>query len=243
MDKKIVYNPFLIESTESIFNCPHLLEELHICAFACRGSILGAGMSTEEKCAVETHNDVNDRRINITLGSHPPSSKSKNVNIIKEKTKRIITQTDCWDFTKEQLLSENQYNILLQIRENNTEKHFKKIALQQINKKISGYKSQDIEKKLFDPNKLIDLSGVLQKMTDSDLKCFYCHKQTVILYENVREPMQWTLERLDNKYGHNTENVEIACLSCNLKRRTMYHERFMFTKNLNIIKMDSSSNF
>jgi hypothetical protein len=48
--------------------------------------------------------------------------------------------------------------------------------------------------------------------------------------------MQWTLERIDNDLGHNKNNVEIACLNCNLRRRTMYHERYLFTKELNIIK-------
>ena len=50
---------------------------------------------------------------------------------------------------------------------------------------------------------------------------------------------QWSLERIENQYGHNKENVEIACLSCNLGRRTMYHERYLFTKQLEIIKKDA----
>jgi hypothetical protein len=57
-----------------------------------------------------------------------------------------------------------------------------------------------------------------------------------ILYEYVRESNQWTLERLDNDFGHNKGNVEIACLNCNLRRRTMYHERYLFTKELSIVK-------
>jgi len=61
-----------------------------------------------------------------------------------------------------------------------------------------------------------------------------------ILYENVREPLQWTLERIDNDFGHNKNNVEIACLNCNLRRRTMYHERYLFTKELSIVKKQDS---
>ena len=57
-----------------------------------------------------------------------------------------------------------------------------------------------------------------------------------ILYEKVREPKQWTLDRIDNRYGHNKENVLIACLDCNVRRKTMYHERYAFTKQLNIVK-------
>lgn len=168
------------------------------------------------------------------------SSKYKKIETTKEKTKRVITTTDHWLFTQQDLQCENQYQLLFgsenTLSQSKNDKIFKKTALQQINKKISGYKAQDIGKNIFAIDKIIDLSGVLQKMTDSKLECFYCHKSTMLLYENVREPLQWTLERIDNKQGHNTDNVEIACLNCNLRRRTMYHERFMFTKNLNIVK-------
>ena len=73
-------------------------------------------------------------------------------------------------------------------------------------------------------------------MLANDLKCYYCNNPVLVLYEYVREPKQWTVERIDNKFGHNKDNIEIACLNCNLHRRTMHHERYLFTKNLNIIK-------
>ena len=59
-----------------------------------------------------------------------------------------------------------------------------------------------------------------------------------ILYKLVRESSQWSIERINNEFGHNKDNVTIACLDCNLKRKTMYHERFKFTKQLNIVKND-----
>ena len=58
----------------------------------------------------------------------------------------------------------------------------------------------------------------------------------LLIYENVREPRQWTLDRIDNSIGHNTENVVISCLSCNLKRRTMDDKKFKFSKQMKIIK-------
>lgn len=54
----------------------------------------------------------------------------------------------------------------------------------------------------------------------------------------LEKPKQWTLDRIDNDIGHYSDNVVIACLSCNLHRKTMYHERFLFTKQLNIIKKE-----
>ena len=36
-------------------------------------------------------------------------------------------------------------------------------------------------------------------------------------------------------------NIEISCLSCNIRRRCMYHDRFRFTKQLNLVKLDHTS--
>ena len=52
----------------------------------------------------------------------------------------------------------------------------------------------------------------------------------------VREPFQWTLDRIDNDDNHNKDNVVIACLDCNLKRRRRDADKFYFTKNLTIKK-------
>jgi hypothetical protein len=111
-----------------------------------------------------------------------------------------------------------------------------KIMMQQIQQKINGYRSQDIQKSLYNESEFVDLHYVLQLLTDAENFCYYCKKPVYILYEIVREPKQWTLERLDNKLGHNRGNVKIACLDCNLRRKTMYHERFAFTKQFNVVK-------
>ena len=34
----------------------------------------------------------------------------------------------------------------------------------------------------------------------------------------------------------NIGNIEISCLSCNLRRRTMHHERYILTKQIQTIK-------
>jgi len=147
----------------------------------------------------------------------------------KEPQKRQITTTDKWQFTDSDLQQANQYMILY----DTSKTHF---VYQQIKNKLSSYRCQDIEKNLFNGTEFADLSGVLQKMENCRLLCFYCKESVLLLYENVREPKQWTLERIDNKQGHTMNNVEIACLSCNLRRRTMYHERYIMTKNIKNIK-------
>ena len=107
----------------------------------------------------------------------------------------------------------------------------------QIKKKIAGYKTQDIKKGLYQPDQIMDVSGVLSSLVHCEFQCYYCKECVMVLYPNAREPRQWTLERLDNSQGHNRDNVVIACLQCNLTRKTMYHERFMFTKQLEIVKL------
>ena len=58
-----------------------------------------------------------------------------------------------------------------------------------------------------------------------------------LLYNESRDPLQWSIERIENEFGHNNDNVVIACLRCNLSRRTMYHERYRFTKQMKIENM------
>jgi hypothetical protein len=68
------------------------------------------------------------------------------------------------------------------------------------------------------------------------MKCIYCSEEVFILYERVRETKQWTLDRINNDIGHNSGNLVIACLECNLKRRRTNKDAFMFTKNMVIVR-------
>ena len=110
----------------------------------------------------------------------------------------------------------------------------------EIHKKISGYRSQD-KKHGFSGKDLPSMDTVRQLILNSMLICFYCKNKMKMVYENVKDPMQWTLERIDNKFGHTETNVVIACLSCNLGRRTIYHERYVYTKQFahNVVKSSS----
>jgi hypothetical protein len=91
-------------------------------------------------------------------------------------------------------------------------------------------------KKILNEKKLISYEECLEKLVISKLKCYYCRKNCLITYENVRENTQWTLDRINNDKGHNKDNVVISCLKCNLKRGTMNDEKFKFTKQMRIIK-------
>lgn len=160
---------------------------------------------------------------------------SKQINTQKEKKVRVIAQTDKW----QQVLQPEYYTSQMQndiLTSQNTELPIYKMMIQQIQQKINGYKAQDLDKSLFSAPDFVDLDYTIDLIKKTGLKCYYCKNDIRILYEHVREPKQWSLERIDNDYGHNKNNVEIACLSCNLRRKTMYHERYIFTKQLNIVK-------
>ena len=128
---------------------------------------------------------------------------------------------------------DNQLGVLQGARENATNK----IIISQIRSKLNGYKHQDLTKNMYSENQFVDLEYVISLLSDCSLSCHYCRQPTKLLYDKVRDPAQWTLDRIDNSQGHNRENVAIACLSCNLSRKTMYDGRFIFTKQLELNKV------
>lgn len=157
----------------------------------------------------------------------------KKINIgQKEKKERKIIQK--WKYKDFLLDSNNHIGIINQLfleqsfNGDNTTKN-------ELHKKINSYKQQDIKK---DKNLdgLISYEELLEKLVVSKLKCYYCRKDVLLLYENNREQKQWTLDRLDNSLGHTKDNVVVCCLKCNLERRCLNDEKFLFTKQMRIIK-------
>ena len=110
------------------------------------------------------------------------------------------------------------------------------LAKREISKKINGYKSQDIQKELLDLNRLISLDQTIEKLMVSKLKCFYCKENCELLYKNTLAKKQWTLDRVNNEYGHNHDNVVICCLECNIKKGEMDSDRFKQGKDIKIIR-------
>jgi 5-methylcytosine-specific restriction endonuclease McrA len=114
----------------------------------------------------------------------------------------------------------------------------REIFVKEIEKKIDGYKRQDIEKQLYDSEKFVDMEEILSKLTACRLCCHYCETKCYILYNEVLSKTQWTVDRIDNDYGHNKGNIVIACLNCNLRRGTMDSERFKRGKQFKFTKKD-----
>lgn len=164
--------------------------------------------------------------------------KTKKVILEKPKRKRKVTQKDGWKEAVQEL--ENLDNVSMETLVEEQDNGLKKIILQQIKSKIHSYANQDKEKKLFCPDKFVNLSDVVSLLKECNFVCYYCKEETQLMYEYVREPKQWTLERLNNDFGHNNDNVVISCLSCNLRRRTMASERYVQTKQIaKIVKLDN----
>jgi hypothetical protein len=165
-------------------------------------------------------------------------------NVLKKKEIKMRVQTHTWDINDYELSHETQINILNYIY-SNLKKNYENIDNDESNKyihifinnlknKIYSYKQQDILKKKLDSDNFINFQNIIHLLYESQLKCCYCHKEIYILYKQVREMSQWTLDRIDNNTGHNFGNLVISCLKCNLKRRRINKNSFMLTKNMNI---------
>lgn len=161
----------------------------------------------------------------------------------KDKNKKRV-ESESWHFDPEHYKYENQLKNIKDLHSNNY--NFKdeitKLTLQQINKKIYGYKQQDIIKKLYNEKEFVNLESVINKMIECELKCYYCSTEMNVLYDISREIKQWTIDRIDNDLGHNLTNYYLACLDCNLKRRRRSDEKFLFTKQMKLIKVIGENN-
>ena len=179
---------------------------------------------------------------------HMPNKVIRKRSHVKKKEpilkKRIITHQLKWvnNITTDDIQITGQLVFLVdkadeesgEIKEEENKK--KNIMLRELRRKIEGYRHQDMLKNIFDGENFVDLDHVLRLLRECDEKCFYCKESVKILYDVARDPKQWTLERIYNDRGHNKGNVEIACLSCNIKRRTMFYEKYRFTKQVKFVK-------
>ena len=199
---------------------------------------------------MENNDNHEKKKINIT-GTHNKYQMNKLIKERKtEPKKREVSKK--WSFPEEYYNYEKQMKLINVISiknlenklgnnleenlENKLEDEITQTVIQEINKKIYGYKHQDILKKKLDTNTFIDFNCVIQKMIECELKCRYCKCVMSVLYDITREMKQWSVDRIDNDKGHNNDNFHLACLDCNLKRRRRTDEKFLFTKQLNIVK-------
>lgn len=123
------------------------------------------------------------------------------------------------------------------IENQNEELAIKNEISSEIKKKLDSYKRQDIKKCRYRPDSFISLEECYSKLLTSNLNCYYCKRNVVLLYNLSRQDNQWTLERINNSIGHSNDNTVVACLDCNLKRGTRNSDSFQFAKQLVIKKV------
>lgn len=161
---------------------------------------------------------------------------TKKINCEKERKMRVETKT--WGLNEEELSHHVQLNTLMSehfIENNSKDKYISKLT-SHIKNKIYNYKQQDIIKHKLSDAEFVSFEETIDLLKKCNMKCCYCSSNIYILYERVREMKQWSLDRINNDIGHNSGNLLIACLECNLKRRRTNKDKFMFTKNMVIIK-------
>jgi len=118
----------------------------------------------------------------------------------------------------------------------NTKNDITSVIERELDRKLSGYKQQDIKKEIYNEKKFITYDDILEMLVASKLKCHYCRSNMKIIYKLVRDNQQWSLDRIDNDYGHTKENTIICCLKCNLQRRCINKDKFEFTKKMTIVR-------
>lgn len=156
----------------------------------------------------------------------------KRVRLKEPKLQKQTNTLDesCYDEQK-------QHNMLCQLYLND-EFDEKNVLLQAITKKLQGYKQQDSKHMIYSKHHFIPIDTTVQRLVESKLKCLYCEQKLMLFYKECKQDNQWTLDRIDNSMGHNTNNVVISCLECNLKRRNTDLDKFKYTKQLHIKKLD-----
>ena len=110
--------------------------------------------------------------------------------------------------------------------------------LREIDTKRKAYIYQDKHHEIYDPRYSITTERIVELLVSSELLCYYCREICQVMYKESMCRQQWTLDRIDNNYGHNDTNVVIACLDCNLKRGTMDSERFRQGKQFTFRKVE-----
>jgi hypothetical protein len=181
-------------------------------------------------------NNISDTK-NISITGTNNRYLIKRANRVKNEVKKreIMNKYNILDtflnHTKQLEMIKDMYN-----KSDDDLSREKNILKQELERKLQSYKQQDLIKNKYNEDKFINVDCVLQKLIDTNMQCYYCNCNVLILYEIVRELTQWSVDRINNEEGHNKDNFVISCLNCNIKRRNTNSNKFLFTKQLNLIK-------
>ena len=113
-----------------------------------------------------------------------------------------------------------------------------KMVTKFIKSKLNSYKQQDIKNNIYGEKFFIKEDKVIEMLVKCKLRCFYCSNEIFLIYKEIKNKYQWTLDRINSDMGHNNDNVVISCLGCNLQKRRRGEEAFKFMKQMVIKKCE-----
>jgi hypothetical protein len=102
-----------------------------------------------------------------------------------------------------------------------------KHILREIDTKRKAYIYQDKNHEIYDPRYSITTERIVELLVGAELLCHYCREICQVAYKESMCRRQWTLDRIDNNYGHN-----------DAKRGTMDSERFRQGKQFTFRKVE-----
>ncbi len=94
-----------------------------------------------------------------------------------------------------------------------------------LDSKIRGYRNQDRKKNR--ECEVVRKNDIITMLVKAKGCCLYCKKVVLMRLYPPRSKKQWSLDRKDNTRGHTADNVVIACLGCNLRRRSRDYGCFL----------------
>ena len=163
----------------------------------------------------------------------------KKISLQKKRKKRTVVEE--WDLSFNIESHEKQLSNIQKLYLHNTCDNVD-IFTSQLKQKLNGYKKQDEVKLRLNKDKFMDMDTLVELLVASKLKCHYCKDKLYVLYDKMYDRTQWTLDRIDNGIGHNGDNCVVSCLKCNVQRRVMDDEKFRFTKQMKICKVENEDN-
>jgi RNase P subunit RPR2 len=192
-------------------------------------------MTESSKHVVCIEGKRNVDKFNDKLSDKLNDNKFLNTN---DKVKPQRTRSMKWTIDDAFFHYGKQLEVLRRLIADDTTLEERNFFIKEIKVKLDGYARQDKENGIHahDLNAIISLNATVELLLVSKLRCAYCRECCELIYKDVMAPRQWTLDRVDNDRGHTGDNVTLACLACNLQRRTMDAERFKFGKQLRIVK-------
>ena len=121
-----------------------------------------------------------------------------------------------YNFSKEMEIIKN---IQLLFKDKEEIHDFLYIFIQEIDRKIYICRQQDLIKNILNPEKFITINYIIDKLVEFNMKCYYCECEMFILYKNIKEQSQWTINKTNIYNGYNKDNIVLSCLECNIKNK------------------------